>query len=296
VWRDTRARPLMLVVIVAVGMLALHGMLTQPTRRGWLLVILLLVTWSVAACYPRLLLHAAELPGQATSRLVVALVGPTVDPKDASSDEPAAVQRQLGDRWWRAYVTDPLSRAQTGSTILTQAPPEQRAGLLAALRAQVRTVKERVLGKDSGERALIGLLSLASALAFAAAITVWSMAAWTAQSLLVLLVLGWALLFPLLLGQRQARRLLPCLLAMPFVGALAVTAVGTFASVLAAEIVVWLASTSDGLLRLTGGPTFALAVVLLPVWWGLRRARSARRAARRVGGVASSQPGAVDAA
>jgi hypothetical protein len=151
-WRDTQARPLMLLVIVAVGMLALHGMLTRPTSRSWLLMIALLVVWSVAACYPRHLLHAAELPGQATSRLTVALVGPTVNPKD-TGDQPAVAQRQLGDRWWTEYVTDPLSRAQTGSTILTQAPPEQRGSLFATLQQQVRVVRERALGRDGGERA-----------------------------------------------------------------------------------------------------------------------------------------------
>jgi hypothetical protein len=308
VWREAQARPLMLLVIAAVGMLALHGMLTQPTHRGWLLVIALLVTWSMAACYPRHLLHVAELPGQATSRLAVALVGPTVgptvgttvgttvDPDQPGGDAPAAAQRQLGDRWWRAYVTDPLSRAQTGSTILTQVPPEQRAGLFASLRQHVRAVRERALGRDSGERALIGLLSLASALVFAALVTVWSMAAWTAQSLLLLLVLAMVLLFPLLVGRRQVWRLLPWFWLAPALGALGLTALGTLGSVLAAQVAVWLANAGDGLLRLAGGPIFALAVVLLAVCWPLRRARRARQAARRTGDTPPSQPGTADAA
>jgi hypothetical protein len=66
--------------------------------------------------------------------------------------------------------------------------------------------------------------------------------------------------------------------------------------VLAAQVAVWLAETGDGLLRVAGGSTFALAVVLLGVWWPLRRARRARQAARLAAGAVSSQPGAAEAA
>ena len=231
--------------------------------------MLLLLAWTVAATRPHATLHAAQTPGLATSRLAVALVGP-----HDRDDHPAAAQAKLGDQFWTAFVTQPYSRVQTGSSILAQAPPEQRTGLLGLLGRQVAQLNQRMLGGHGPERALIATLALASTLPFAAAVAACAMAAWLAQTLLLLLCLASLVTVPLLLD-RHARPLLVCWWLRPLAGALALTAVATVASIGVTELAVALAGAGEAVARLLTGAVFAALFVTLSGW-------SLRRWARRL--------------
>jgi hypothetical protein len=270
-WRDANTPMVLTVVLTAIIMLVLAGMLTRPFQTRWLVVLGVVLVWSITAAYPRTMLHAASLPGAATTRLMVGIAGP---PVPGGADPPTA-QARLGEQYWTAFVTQPHSRVQTGTSVLAQAPPEQRAGLLDTLTRKVASIAGRVNGDHAAERAVTGVLALASAAVFAVAITVFSVLGWLAQSLLFTLCLVALVLLPVLVGDARARRLVPRWLLLPVLGALGLTVVGTLGSILATKAAVALAGTGEAVGRLFTGSIFALLLVLVLV-------RGWRRLARRL--------------
>jgi hypothetical protein len=263
-WRALNADRLAWCAMTAVAVLVGYGVLGRPRSRTWALMLLLLLAWTVAATRPQATLHAAQTPGLATSRLAVALVGP-----HDHDERPAVAQAKLGDQFWTAFVTQPFSRVQTGSSILAQAPPEQRTGLLGLLGRQVAELNQRMLGGHSLERALIATLALLATLPFAAAVAACAMAAWLAQILLLLLCLASLVTVPLLLD-RHSRPLLVRWWLRPLAGALALTAVATLASIGVTELAVALAGAGEAVARLLTGAAFAALFVAL-TGWSLRR-------------------------
>ena len=65
---------------------------------------------------------------------LVQRAGATADPSGpVAADE--AVQRTVAGRYWTAFVGEPLSRLQTGTTVLATAPPAGKPGVLRSLRS-----------------------------------------------------------------------------------------------------------------------------------------------------------------
>jgi hypothetical protein len=290
-WREANTTYLLTVVLTAIAVLALGGALTRPFQPRWLVTLGLVLIWTIAAAYPRAVLHAASLPGEATTRLVVAVAGPTTPGGTDSSVE----QAKLGEQYWTAFVTQPHSRVQTGTAVLAQAPPEQRAGLLDTLARKVASIAGRVNGDHAAERAVTGVLAFASAVAFAAAVTVCSALGWLAQSLLFTLCLAGLGLFPVLVGDARARRLLPRWWLLPTLGAVGLTAAGTLGSILTSKAAVALAGTGEAVGRLFTGSIFALLLVLLALHLARRLARrltSATSTATSAATPAGASPGA----
>ena len=287
VWRDANRTHLATSSITAVTVLIFYGVMAKPTRRSWARMVLLLLVWSMLATYPQTVLHAASLPGQGTTRLMMALVGHTdqaghADDADADA-RPVAVQQRLGDGFWTAFVTQPFSRVQTGSAVLAQAPPEQRTGLLGVLRERVEAIDRRVGGGAAFERALAAMVALASTVPFATAIAASSVAAWLAQTVLLLLCLTALAFAPLLLLDARARLLLVRCWLTPLLGALALTGVASAASFGILWLAVTLASAGEGVTRILSGSGFAAGCVLLTAW-------RLRRWARRLNGLPSASP------
>jgi hypothetical protein len=266
-WRALNADRLAWSAVTAVAVLVGYGVLGRPRSRTWALMVLLLLAWTVAATRPQATLRAAQTPGLATSRVAIVLVSPHDD------DRPAVAQAKLGDAFWTAFVTQPYSRVQTGSSILAQAPPEQRTGLLGLLGRQVAQLNQRMTGGHGLERALIATLALASTLPFAAAVAACAMAAWLAQSLLLLLCLASLVTVPLLLLDGHARPLLVRWWLRPLAGALALVAAATLASIGVTELAVALAGAGEAIARLLTGAVFAALLVGLTGWWLRRWAR-----------------------
>jgi hypothetical protein len=267
-WRDANRTRLATSVITAVTVLVFYGVLGRPARRSWARMILLLLVWSMLATYPQTVLWAASIPGQGTTSLSAALVDHG-DPQDAHR---AIAQEGLGDGFWTAFVTQPYSRIQTGSAVLAQAPPEQRAGLLGTLGAKVAGIDRRIRGGAALERALTALIALASAVPFAAAIAACSMAAWVAQTLLLLLCLTAIAFVPALLDAR-ARPLLVRWWLIPLISTVGLTALASAASFGVIWLAVSLAHAGESLTRMLSGSAVAAGCVLLTAWRVRRWAR-----------------------
>jgi hypothetical protein len=292
-WRDANRRQLTTSAITAVTVLLFYGILGRPARRSWAQMVLLLLIWSVLATYPTTALRAVSLPGQATTWLLVELVGRSGEP----GAQPATlIQSGLGDQFWTAFVTQPYSRVQTGSAVLAQAPPEGRSGLLGTLREQVAAIGRRAGGGAAAERALTATVAFGSALPFAAAIGTCSVAGWVAQSLLLLLCLTVIALAPVLLLDVRARLLLVRWWLIPLLGGLALAALASAASFGAVWLAVTLAGLGESAARMFTGSAFALACVLLAGRWVHRWARGltadvAEHPATNQAGVPATEPG-----
>ena len=102
----------------------------------------------------------------------------------------AVVQRTVAGRYWTAFVGEPLSRLQTGTTVLATAPPAAKPGVLGSLRARVTAVGDWAVGRRGPERAVIASLALAYVLPFALALVALAAAASCAQTLVWLLALA----------------------------------------------------------------------------------------------------------
>jgi hypothetical protein len=292
-WRDTNRTRLATSVITTVTMLIFYGVLGRPVRRSWAQMVLLLLIWSGLATYPQTALRAVSLPGQATTRLLVELVGQS---SEAGGQPATLTQGRLGDEFWTAFVTQPYSRVQTGSAVLAQAPPHQRTGLLGALREQVAAIGRRAGGGAAVERALTATVALGSAVPFSAAIAACSVAGWVAQSLLLLLCLTVIALAPVLLLDARARLLLVRWWVMPLLGALALAALAVAGSLGITWLAITLAGMGEAAARMFTGSAFALGSVLLAGWRVRRWARgltavAVQHPAANHAGVSATEPG-----
>jgi hypothetical protein len=149
-----------------------------------------------------------------------------------------AVQQTVAGRYWTAFVGEPLSRLQTGTTVLATAPPEAKPGVLGSLRARVTAVGDWAIGRRGPERAVIATLALAYVLPFALALVALAMLASCAQALVWLLALAGPLVAPLAVDPRRRRAVLRWWL-VPLAAALALltaTALAALAVIRVAEL------------------------------------------------------------
>jgi hypothetical protein len=180
------------------------------------------------------------------------------------------VQRTIAGRYWTAFVGEPLSRLQTGTTVLATAPPTAKAGVLGFLRGRVTAVGDWAVGRHGLERAVIATLALAYVVPFALLLVVLAMLAACAQAMVWLLCLVGPLVAPLAADPRRRRAVLRLWL-LPLaaaVGLLACSALGALVVVRGAE----LAHAADAYLgMLLAGSTAPVLVAVLAVRRLLRR-------------------------
>jgi hypothetical protein len=203
----------------------------------------------------------------------------------AAGAEPAG--RTVAGRYWAAFVAEPLSRLQTGSTVLATAPPPAKAGVLGFLRGRVAAVGDWAVGRRGFERAVIATLTFVYVLPFALLLVALAMLASCAQALVWLLALAGPLVAPLAVDPRRRRAVLRLWLAplAAAVGLLACSALAALVVVRAAELV----HAADAYVgMLLAGSTVPVVVAALAVR-RLSRRPGARRRPRAVvlrGGVA----------
>jgi hypothetical protein len=211
-WRERHRAPLEGATIAAVCALAAWGSLRRRPGRAWLIALLVLVGLTLLVTRPQTATTLAARAGTALPNLVQRSAA-TADPSPsvaagAGEQGAGAVQRTVAGRYWTAFVGEPLSRLQTGTTVLATAPPTAKAGVLASLRARVTAVGDWAIGRHGPERAVIATLALAYVLPFAIALVALAMLASCAQALVWLLVLAGPLVAPLAVDPRRRRAVL----------------------------------------------------------------------------------------
>jgi hypothetical protein len=271
-WRAANAAGLVAVTQLAMVGLVVYGVLLRPARRTWLVAALLLLAVSVVVTRPQATVRLAAAPSLAVPDAMVQLTGralPGGGLEGASGPEDA--QRRLLGRYWTSFVANPLSRMQTGTSVLATAPPGKKPGVLDGLRENISAVNDWALGRHGPERVFIATSALAYVLPFAVALGVLAMVAACAQTLLFLLCLAGLAVLPFAVAGRRQRGALIRYWVLPLVGAAAVLALaslGSFAVVRAANA---LHASDEYVGVLLAGSTWPLLVGFL-VW---------RRAARR---------------
>ena len=289
-WRERHRLPLEGATLAAVCALAAWGTLRRRPGRVWLAALLMLVGLTLLVTRPQTATTLAAKAGTAVPNLLLRAAA-TADPSGsvatAGHRRPAgaagwpapapaaeAVQRTVATRYWTAFVGEPLSRLQTGTTVLATAPPAGKAGVLGALRARVTAVGDWAVGRRGPERAVIATLALAYVLPFALALVALAMLASCAQALVWLLALAGPLVAPLAVDPRRRRAVLRWWL-VPLAAALALLA-GTALAALAVIRVAELTHAADAYLgMLLAGSTAPLLAAALAIR-RLRRHRPAR--------------------
>ena len=207
-WRERHRLPLEGATLAAVCALAAWGTLRRRPGRLWLVALLALIGLTLLVTRPQSATALAARAGTALPNLVQRAAAAT-DPSTSVATTAApghpgseavqgkaggagseAVQRTVAGRYWTAFVGQPLSRLQTGTTVLATAPPEAKPGVLGSLRARVTAVGDWAIGRRGPERAVIATLALAYVLPFALALVALAMLASCAQALVWLLALA----------------------------------------------------------------------------------------------------------
>jgi hypothetical protein len=275
-WRERHRLPLEGATLAAVTALAAWGTLRRRPGRLWLVALLVVVGATVLVTRPQAATVLAGRAGTAVPNQLLRAAA-TADPgvsATATAGGAEAVQRTVAGRYWTAFVGEPLSRLQTGTTVLATAPPDAKGGVLGSLRARVTGVGDWAVGRHGPERAVIATLALAYAVPFALALVALAMLASCAQALVWLLALAGPLVAPLAVDPRHRRAVLRWWL-VPLAAALALLA----ATALAALVVIRMAElthAADAYLgMLLAGSTAPLLAAALAIRH-LRRHRPAR--------------------
>jgi hypothetical protein len=243
-WRQRHRLPLEGATLAAVCALAAWGTLRRRPGRLWLVALLALIGLTLLVTRPQSATALAARAGTALPNLVQRAAA-TTDPSTSVATTAApgrprseAVQQTVAGRYWTAFVGEPLSRLQTGTTVLATAPPEAKPGVLGSLRARVTAVGDWAIGRRGPERAVIATLALAYVLPFALALVALAMLASCAQALVWLLALAGPLVAPLAVDPRRRRAVLRWWL-VPLAAALALltaTALAALAVIRVAEL------------------------------------------------------------
>jgi hypothetical protein len=280
-WRERHRLPLQGVTLAALFGLAAWGTLRRRAGRVWLVALLALLGLTVLVTRPQSATRLAGEAGVAVPNLVLG-VGVKGDPSESVAAAPGAApaQRTIAGRYWTAFVGEPLSRLQTGTTVLATAPPTAKAGVLGALRGRVTAVGDWAVGRRGPERAVIATLALVYVVPFALLLVALAMLAACAQAMVWLLCLAGPLVAPLAVDPRRRRAVLRLWL-LPLaasVGLLACSALGALVVVRAAE----LAHAADAYLgMLLAGSTAPVLVAVLVVRHLTRRRAQRQDPSRR---------------
>jgi hypothetical protein len=280
-WRERNRLPLVGATLAVAFGLAAWGTLRRRTGRVWLVALLMLLGATVLVTKPQTATRLAGDAGVAVPNLVLG-VGVKGDPNQSVAAAPGAepAQRTIAGRYWTAFVGEPLSRLQTGTTVLATAPPTDKPGVLGYLRGRVTAVGDWAVGRHGPERAVIATLALVYVVPFALLLVALAMLAACAQAMVWLLCVTGPLVAPLAADPRRRRAVLRLWL-LPLaasVGLLACSAFGALAVVRAAE----LTHAADAYLgMLLAGSTAPLLAAVLLVRHVLRRRAQRHGPARR---------------
>jgi hypothetical protein len=280
-WRERNRLPLVGATLAAAFGLAAWGTLRRRAGRVWLVALLLLLGATVLVTKPQTATRLAGEAGVAVPNLVLG-VGVKGDPNQSVAAAPGAepAQRTIAGRYWTAFVGEPLSRLQTGTTVLATAPPTAKPGVLGYLRGRITAVGDWAVGRHGPERAVIATLALVYVVPFALLLVALAMLAACAQAMVWLLCVTGPLVAPLAADPRRRRAVLRLWL-LPLaasVGLLACSAFGALAVVRAAE----LTHAADAYLgMLLAGSTAPLLAAVLLARHVLRRRAQRQGPARR---------------
>jgi len=249
------------------------GVVRRPAWRSLTVAALLLVVVTVVLTRPYTTVELAARPGVMVPNTMLAVVT-RVAPEGAmgSDADGEPTQRRLLTQYWRSYVAHPLSRMQTGTTVLAEAPPGKKANVLEALRKNISTVNDWAVGHRGPERAFIATSALGYVLPFAVGLGVLAMVAACAQTLLFVLCLGGPFVLPLAVAGRRHRRALVRLWLAPLLGSAAVLAGASLLSFVVVRAAETLHASDEYVGLLLAGSTWpALAAFLIGRWLTRRR-------------------------
>ncbi len=254
--------------------LAAYGVLRRPAGREWLAAAFVLLALTALVTRP---LSATRLAGQAGVAVPNLVLRAAVqgDPTQELRGGSQQVQQALAGGYWTAFVAQPLSRLQTGTSVLEGAAPARKPGILGFLRGRVRAVNDWAVGRHGVERSVIATFAVVYVLPFALALCALAMLATCAQALVLLLCLAAPAAVALAVEPRWRRPVLRWWLAplAAAVGLLSAAALASFVVVRAAEL---LHGSDEYLGLLLAGSAWPLLAAAL-----LARRRLRRRAARR---------------
>jgi hypothetical protein len=273
-WRARNADLLEAGTKAALLGLIAWGVVRRPAWRNLAVAALLLVVATVVVTRPYSTVEAASRPGVVVPNAMLGMVTriAPVGADDQASAEPT--QRRLLTGYWRSFVAHPLSRMQTGTTVLGDAPPARKANVLDALRKNVSAVNDWAVGRRGPERAFIATSALGYVLPFAVALGALAMVAACAQTLLFLLCLGGLFALPLAVAGRRQRRALVRFWLAPLLGSLAVLAAASLLSFVVVRAAETLHASDEYVGLLLAGSTWpALAAFLIGRWLTRRRQR-----------------------
>jgi len=249
------------------------GVVRRPAWRTLTVAALLLVVVTVVLTRPFTTVELAARPGVMvpnTMLAVVTRVAPDGTMGSEADGEPT--QRRLLTQYWRSFVAHPLSRMQTGTTVLADAPPGKKANVLEALRKNVSAVNDWAVGHRGPERAFIATSALGYVLPFAVGLGVLAMVAACAQTLLFVLCLAGLFVLPLAVAGRRHRRALVRLWLAPLLGSVAVLAGASLLSFVVVRAAETLHASDEYVGLLLAGSTWpALAAFLIGRWLTRRR-------------------------
>ncbi|MGH3099837.1 MAG: hypothetical protein ACRDPU_02520, partial [Thermoleophilia bacterium] len=249
------------------------GVVRRPAWRHLTVAALMLLVVTVMLTRPYTTVEVAARPGVLVPNTMLAVVT-RVAPEGALGGQGEAdpTQRRLLTRYWRSFVAHPLSRMQTGTAVLAEAPPGRKANVLEALRKNVSAVNDWAVGHRGPERAFIATSALGYVLPFAVGLGVLAMVAACAQTLLFLLCFGGLFALPLAFAGRRYRRALVRFLLAPLVGSAAVLAAASLLSFVLVRAAETLHASDEYVGLLLAGSTWpALAAFLIGRWLTRRR-------------------------
>jgi hypothetical protein len=271
-WRALHADLLEAATKAALLGLIAWGVVRRPAWRNLTVAALLLLAFTVAVTRPQTTVEWASRPGTAVPSAMLAVVTRVAPSGPGGGGGAEATQRRLLTRYWKSYVGNPLSRMQTGTSVLTDAPPAKKAGVLAALRKNVSTVNDWAVGHKGPERAFIATSALGYVLPFSVALGALAMVAACAQTLVFLLCLGGLVAVPLAVAGRRQRRALVRFWLAPLAGCVAVLAGASLLSFVVVRAAETLHASDEYVGLLLAGSTWpALAAFLIGRWLTRRR-------------------------
>jgi hypothetical protein len=266
--------------------LAAWGLLRRPADRRWLVAILVLLAATAIVTRPVSATRRAGQAGVAVPTLVLRAAA-RGDPTQELRGGTQQIQQALAGDYWTSFVAEPLSRLQTGTTVLADAAPQRKPGVLGFLRGRIGAVNDWAIGRHGVERAVISTFAAVYVLPFALLLCALAMLASCAQALVFVLCLAAPVAAALAVEPRWRGAALRWWLAplAATVGLLAATALASFLVVRFGEL---LHATDEYAGVLLAGSAWPLLAGTFLVRRWLRRRRGAGRGRELVvrGGVA----------
>jgi hypothetical protein len=274
-WRARNANLLEAATKAALLGLIAWGVIRRPAWRNVTLAALLLIVATVAITRPYSTVSAATRPGVVVPNAMLTMVT-RIAPDGGAGDQADAepTQRRLLTGYWRSFVAHPLSRMQTGTTVLAEAEPGKKASVLDSLRKNVAAVNDWAVGHRGPERAFIATSALGYVLPFAVGLGALAMVAACAQTILFLLCLAGPFVLPVAVAGRRHRRALVRFWLAPLLGSVAVLAAASLLSFVVVRAAETLHASDEYVGLLLAGSTWpALAAFLIGRWLTHRRQR-----------------------